>query len=60
MSRRFRPLPLTMDGSQLLTIEARSPARCTAVLTAGGPGGNTDLNNNSTRLVIDVIDHGDL
>jgi hypothetical protein len=53
-------LPLTIDGSQFQTVEARSPARCTALLTASGPGGDSVPANNSTRLVIDVIDHGDL
>lgn len=53
-------LPLTIDASQFDTVEARSPSRCTALLTATGPGGDTDAGNNTTRLVIDVIDLGDL
>jgi hypothetical protein len=53
-------LPLTIDAAQFVTVEARSPARCTATLTATGPGGDTDASNNTSRLVIDVIDHSDL
>jgi len=35
-----------------------SPRRCTALITASGAG-DTDKSNNTTRLVIDVIDRND-
>jgi hypothetical protein len=38
------------------SLNALSPARCTAVLQASGPGGDTDASNNTTQLHIDVID----
>lgn len=52
-------LPLTIVAAQFDTVNVRSPARCTALLTATGPGGDSDATNNTTRLVIDVIDHSD-
>lgn len=53
-------LPLTIQASQFTTVSARSPARCVATITAVGPAGDSDGSNNATRLVLDVIDLGDL
>ena len=52
-------LALTINASAFLSPNKKSPARCTAVLTASGPGGDSDGSNNSTNLVIDVIDKND-
>ncbi|HVM97211.1 MAG TPA: hypothetical protein VMT89_12535 [Candidatus Acidoferrales bacterium] len=44
------------------TANQKSPARCVATLTAvTNVGGNVepDSSNNSTNLVIDVVDHTD-
>lgn len=51
---------LTIVGSQFDTVDVRSPDRCTALLTVVGPGGDSDASNDTTRLVIDVIDRADL
>ena len=54
------PLPLTINASAFATTNAKSPARCTAVLTATGPSNpDPDPSNNTTKLVIDVIDKND-
>jgi hypothetical protein len=53
-------LPLTIEAAQFATVSARSPTRCTATITATGPGGDSDGSNNVTALVVDVIDLGDL
>lgn len=37
----------------------QSPARCTMWITAAAVDGETNLTNNVTPLVIDVVDHGD-
>jgi cysteine-rich repeat protein len=54
-------LALTITAGGFTTTSAASPTRCTALLTATGPAGNTepDASNNTTRLVIDVIDKND-
>ena len=52
-------LPLTINANAFLSPNAKSPARCTAVLTASGPGGDSDGSNNTTKLVIDVLDKND-
>jgi len=52
-------LPLTINASAFLSPNAKSAARCTAVLTATGPGGDSDGSNNTTRLVINVLDKND-
>jgi hypothetical protein len=58
----------TKGGTLALAIDAaafrstpnkKAPARCTAVLTAAGPGGDADGTNNTTKLVIDVVDTND-
>lgn len=57
--KRSGQLALVIDAARFTTTSRRSPARCTAVLTAAGPSGDTDATNNSTRLVIDVVDEND-
>lgn len=52
-------LPLTIDAGPFLSGNAKSPRRCVALLTASGPAADGDASNNSTRLVIDVIDKND-
>ena len=52
--------PLTLSAAALDSPSALSPARCRLTLTALGPAGDTDASNNSTQLVIDVIDANDL
>lgn len=53
-------LDLTIDADQFTTLVKGSLARCTAHLTVHGPGGDTDATNDSTQLIIDVIDDNDL
>jgi cytochrome c peroxidase len=55
------PLPLTIDGTKFTTPNPKSPMRCSVLLTATGPVGNLDPDpsNNTTRLIIDVLDHSD-
>ena len=55
-------LQLTIDRTLFAdTPNAKSPVRCTAVLRAVGPTDpDPDVTNNSTQLVIDVIDRSDL
>jgi hypothetical protein len=52
-------VPLTINASAFTSPNRKTPARCTAVFTVNGPSGDTDASNNSTRLVIDVIDKND-
>jgi len=53
-------LPLTINAAAFATANTKSPARCTAVLTATGPSvPDPDPSNNTTRLVINVIDKND-
>jgi hypothetical protein len=52
-------LALAIDSAGFLSPNAKSPARCSATLTATGPGGDTEGGNNVTGLVIDVFDQGD-
>ena len=49
-------LPITINTGGFLSANKRSPARCTALITASGPAGDTDATNNTTTLVIDVLD----
>ena len=53
------PLPLTVTSSQVHTPNTLSPRRCVATVSAVGPGGDNDATNNTTQLVIDVIDRND-
>ncbi len=53
-------LTLTIDGNQFTTGSSKSPARCTAEVTATGAADpDPDPTNNTTKLVIDVIDNND-
>jgi hypothetical protein len=56
-------LSATADGTQITTTNKRSPQRCTVTLTATGPTNPEtaplDASNNSTELVIDVLDKND-
>ncbi|MFI5394004.1 MAG: right-handed parallel beta-helix repeat-containing protein [Candidatus Binatia bacterium] len=53
-------LPLTINASAFSTLNALSPTRCTAILTATGPTTpDPDPTNNTTKLVIDVVDWND-
>ena len=36
-----------------------SPQRCVVTVSAAGPGGDSDGSNNTTQVVIDVIDRND-
>ena len=53
-------LPLIIDATTFSTPNGKSPARCIAFLSATGPSSDADSTNNTTRLVIDVIDKKDL
>jgi len=53
-------LTVNVTGAGFSAKNAKSPARCTAVLTvAGSSNPDTDPSNNSTNLVIDVNDRAD-
>jgi len=49
----------TANAPSFASPNKRSPRRCTAVLTANGPSGDTDGSNNVTNIVLDVIDKND-
>ncbi|MBI4518975.1 MAG: right-handed parallel beta-helix repeat-containing protein [Deltaproteobacteria bacterium] len=53
------PLPITVYAGRFATPNGKSPARCTALITVTGPGGSGDPTNDTTRLVIDVVDFND-
>jgi len=53
-------LQVTIDPMAFTTKNAKSPARCIALLSAAGPSGDTDVSNNTTKLVIDVLDRHDV
>jgi len=56
-------LTATADGTQITTGNPKSPQRCTVTLTATGPTNPEvsplDGSNNSTELVLDVLDKND-
>ena len=55
--KRGVALTITIDATQFATANAKSPARCTAEVTATGPSDpDPDPSNNTTRLVIDVVE----
>jgi hypothetical protein len=58
-STKSGKLPLTINASNFLSPNIKSPARCTAQVSISGPGGDTDASNDVTELVIDVIDKND-
>ena len=51
-------LPLTASTS-IHTLNKLSPQRCVANVSAAGPGGDTVGSNNTTQLVIDVLNKND-
>jgi len=56
---KTRTLPLTLSSSQVHTPNRLSPQRCMLSVSAAGPGGDSDASNNTTQLVIDVVDKND-
>ena len=52
-------LAVTANAADVVARNKRSPYRCTVVLTALGPAGDTDPTNNVTTMVIDVYDAND-
>ena len=52
-------LQLTIDPVAFTSTAAKSPARCTAEVSAVGPPGDSDASNNLSKLVIDVVDRND-
>lgn len=52
-------LLVTASASGFTTSSKKSPARCTATLSVSGPGGDPNITNNTTQLVIDVYDKND-
>ena len=50
---------MTVNQGAFQTPNGKSAHRCTAILTATGAKGDTDATNNTTKLVIDVLDHHD-
>ncbi len=49
-----------VQAADFLSPSRRSLARCTALLTVTGPGGDSDPSNNVTRMVVNVFDRNDL
>ncbi len=58
-SRARAIVPLTINAGAFTSRSAGSPARCSALLTVTGPGGDTDATNDSMKLVVDVTDAND-
>ncbi len=52
-------LTLSVQAADFTSRNAKSPARCTAVLSVSGPGGDSDPSNDTIPLIIDVIDGND-
>jgi len=52
-------LVLSIDGSAFTSHNAKSPHRCVAMATASDAAPDADTSNDTTRLVIDVIDKND-
>jgi len=52
-------LPLAVTSADFFSPSEKSPQRCTAILGATGPAGDTEVSNNTTWLVIDVVDRND-
>lgn len=50
---------VTATNAAFLTRNAKSPSRCTATLTVTGPGIDPEATNNTTQVVVDVVDAGD-
>ncbi|MBI4517448.1 MAG: S8 family serine peptidase [Deltaproteobacteria bacterium] len=54
------PLPVTINAANFTSTSSAAPARCTALISATAAGGDSDGSNDTTKLVIDVIDRNDL
>lgn len=52
-------LPVQVQSTGISTPNKLSPYRCVATVSATGPGGDTVGTNNTTQLVIDVLDKND-
>jgi cysteine-rich repeat protein len=52
-------LTIAVDAADFLSAGSKSPARCVATVRVDGPGGDADGSNDTTRLVIDVVDGND-
>jgi hypothetical protein len=52
-------LPVTATAAGFTTANKKSPARCVATVSVAGPGGDTDVSNNTGKLVIDVYAKND-
>lgn len=52
-------IQVTAPAASFAARNLRSPARCIAILSGTGPSGDTDASNNSTWLVVDVVDRND-
>lgn len=48
-----------INPAAFATAGSKSPARCVALITATGPGGETSAANDTARLIIDVFDKND-
>jgi hypothetical protein len=57
--KRKGKLTLTVNAAAFEATSSKSPARCTATLTADPLAGETDLTNNTVPIVIDVTDGND-
>jgi hypothetical protein len=49
-----RTCTLTVAANPQSAPQPKSPTRCTAVINASGPAGDSDASNNNTLLIIDV------
>ncbi len=52
-------ISLSIDPAAFKAAGPKSPARCIALISATGPGGEVDTRNDTARLVIDVFDKND-
>ncbi len=58
MKNRMGRVTVTVQASEFAGSTRKSPRRCTALLVASGPAGDSDLSNNVTALSIDVVTQG--
>jgi hypothetical protein len=52
-------LSVTVNRDDFYSRSKQSPGRCTALLTVTGPGGDSEPANDTTELVIEVVDRND-
>lgn len=52
--RRFAKLPITVHRESIQVVDSKSPYRCTLVLEATGPSGDSNLTDNLTILTLDL------